>query len=91
IIVISELLGVPSEDREKFRRWSNTIVSASDNMSADFQGDVREFIEYLTLLFKDKKENPKEDLISNLILHEEEGEQLTEDELYSMIVLLIIA
>ncbi|WP_224522048.1 cytochrome P450 family protein [Rossellomorea vietnamensis] len=91
IIVISELLGVPVEDREKFRRWSNTIVSASDNMNADFQGDVREFIEYLTLLFKDKKESPKEDLISNLILHEEEGEQLTEDELYSMIVLLIIA
>jgi cytochrome P450 len=91
IIVISELLGVPAEDREKFRRWSNTIVSASDNINADFQGDVREFIEYLTLLFKDKKESPKEDLISNLILHEEEGEQLTEDELYSMIVLLIIA
>ncbi|MFI8688112.1 cytochrome P450 [Rossellomorea sp. NPDC077527] len=91
IIVISELLGVPTEDREKFRRWSNTIVSASDNMDTDFQGDVREFIEYLTLLLKEKKENPKDDLISNLVLHEEEGEQLTEDELYSMIILLIIA
>lgn len=91
IIVISELLGVPSEDREKFRRWSNTIVSASDNMNTGFQEEMKEFINYLTLLFAEKKKSPKEDLISNMILHEEEGEQLTEDELYSMIVLLIIA
>ena len=91
IIVISELLGVPTEDREKFRRWSNTIVSASDNVNSDFKGDMREFIEYLTALFDEKKENPKDDLISNLILHEEEGERLSKDELYSMIVLLIIA
>jgi cytochrome P450 len=91
IIVISELLGVPIEDREKFRKWSNTIVSASDNMDSDFQGDMKEFIEYLKDLFEEKKENPRDDLVSNLILHEEEGERLTKDELYSMIVLLIIA
>ncbi|WP_201714242.1 cytochrome P450 family protein [Rossellomorea arthrocnemi] len=91
IIVISELLGVPIEDREKFRKWSNTIVSASDNMDSDFQGDMKEFIEYLKALFEEKKENPRDDLVSNLILHEEEGERLTKDELYSMIVLLIIA
>ncbi|MFP3360184.1 cytochrome P450, partial [Planococcus sp. SIMBA_143] len=45
IIVISELLGVPTEDRDKFRKWSNSIVSASDNMEGEFMNDVREFTE----------------------------------------------
>ncbi|TLS38909.1 cytochrome P450 family protein [Pseudalkalibacillus caeni] len=91
IIVISELLGVPSEDRDKFRKWSNTIVAAVDNLANTFEEDVTAFIEYLTYLFEERKDNPGDDLISKLIQAEEEGEQLNKDELYSMIVLLIIA
>ncbi|MYL65027.1 cytochrome P450 [Bacillus hwajinpoensis] len=91
IIVISELLGVPTEDRDKFRKWSNSIVSASDNMEGEFMNDVREFTEYLTSLFEKRKADPQDDLISNLIKHEEDGEKLSSDELYSMVFLLIIA
>ncbi len=91
IIVISELLGVPAEDRDKFRKWSNSIVSASDNMEGEFMKDVQDFTDYLTSLFKKRKEDPKEDLISNLLQHEEDGEKLSSDELYSMVFLLIIA
>ncbi|MCA1009550.1 cytochrome P450 family protein [Halobacillus halophilus] len=91
IIVISELLGVPIEDRNKFRKWSNTIVAASDNMTADFQEDVEAFTAYLTSLFEKRKSEPEEDLISYLLQTAEEEEQLTKAELYSMVVLLIIA
>ncbi|WP_226584198.1 cytochrome P450 family protein [Halobacillus litoralis] len=91
IIVISELLGVPSEDRDKFRKWSHTIVAASDNMTADFTEDVQAFTSYLTQLFEQKRACPEEDLISRLLQNEEDGEQLNRDELYSMVVLLIIA
>ncbi|MYL54859.1 cytochrome P450 [Pontibacillus yanchengensis] len=91
IIVISELLGVPAEDRNKFRRWSNTIIAASDNMATDFVEDVQAFTNYLTRLFEERREEPQDDLISNLLQAEEEGEQLNRTELYSMIVLLIIA
>ncbi|WP_273852080.1 cytochrome P450 family protein [Guptibacillus spartinae] len=91
IIVISELLGVPAEDRDKFRKWSNSIVSASDNMEGEFMNDVQEFTEYLTSLFEKRKADPQDDLISNLIKHEEDGEKLSSDELYSMVFLLIIA
>ncbi|MGP4074274.1 cytochrome P450 family protein [Halobacillus sp. K22] len=91
IIVISELLGVPVEDRNKFRKWSNTIVAASDNGAVDFQEDVEAFTAYLTRLFEIRKAEPKEDLISYLLQTMEEEEQLTTTELYSMVVLLIIA
>ncbi|SEA24575.1 Cytochrome P450 [Thalassobacillus cyri] len=91
IIVISELLGVPAEDRNKFRKWSNTILAAADNLATDFVEDVEAFITYLTHLFEERKTYPKDDLISKLLQAEEEGEKLNKDELYSMIVLLIIA
>ncbi|MDG5472213.1 cytochrome P450 [Jeotgalibacillus sp. ET6] len=91
IIVISEMLGVPTEDRHKFRKWSNTILAASDNLTTDFAEDVEDFIAYLSQLFEDRKEQPQDDLISKLLQAEEEGEKLNRDELYSMIVLLIIA
>ncbi|WP_371933388.1 cytochrome P450 [Halobacillus litoralis] len=91
IIVISEMLGVPAEDRDKFRKWSNTIVSASNEMDPDFMGDVEAFTTYLTELFEQRKSEPQDDLVSHLIQTEEDGEQLTRNELYSMIVLLIIA
>ncbi|WP_051254710.1 cytochrome P450 family protein [Halobacillus kuroshimensis] len=91
IIVISEMLGVPVEDREKFRKWSNTIVAASDNMAGDFVEDVEAFTLYLTDLFEKRRAHPREDLISYLLQTEDEGDQLSKNELYSMVVLLIIA
>ncbi|MBX0359481.1 cytochrome P450 [Halobacillus sp. Nhm2S1] len=91
IIVISEMLGVPAADRDKFRTWSNTIVSASNEMDPDFMDDVEAFTTYLTELFEQRKAEPQDDLVSHLIQTEEDGEQLTRNELYSMIVLLIIA
>ncbi|MGD7044929.1 cytochrome P450 family protein [Jeotgalibacillus proteolyticus] len=91
IIVISEMLGVPTKDRHKFRKWSNTILAASDNLTTNFAEDVEDFIAYLSRLFEERKEQPQDDLISKLLQAEEEGEKLNRDELYSMIVLLIIA
>ncbi|WP_245153920.1 cytochrome P450 [Jeotgalibacillus proteolyticus] len=85
------MLGVPTEDRDKFRKWSNTILASSDEFQAEFTEDVGAFIDYLTYLFDERRANPQDDLISKLLQAEEEGEKLNRDELYSMIVLLIIA
>ncbi|MFC0522016.1 cytochrome P450 [Pontibacillus salicampi] len=91
IIVISELLGVPAEDRNSFRQWSNTIVAAADEFEESFIEDVQAFSTYLTKLFEERRNNPQDDLISKLLQAEEEGEKLHTQELYSMVVLLIIA
>lgn len=92
IIVICEILGVPSEDRDKFRIWSNSLVEGSSGEHAeDMAVHMQEFIEYLGERFEKVRENPKQDLISQLIAAEDEGDKLTEKELYGVVSLLIIA
>ncbi|WP_127540062.1 cytochrome P450 family protein [Paenibacillus illinoisensis] len=92
IIVISEILGVPVEDQDKFRVWSNSIIDASSSDHAEmFEQHAKEFTEYLTDWFAKVRENPGKDLISQLVIAEESGQQLTENELLGVISLLIIA
>ncbi|WP_336780191.1 cytochrome P450 [Paenibacillus illinoisensis] len=92
IIVISEILGVPVEDQDKFRVWSNSIIDASSSDHAEmFEQHAKEFTEYLTDWFAKVRENPGTDLISQLVIAEESGQQLTENELLGVVSLLIIA
>lgn len=91
IIVISEILGVPLEDRDKFRTWSNTIIGSGNEDAATFQQHAKEFIDYLRDWFAQVRQNPGKDLISELLMAEEAGDQLTEEELYGVVTLLIIA
>ncbi|WP_145148189.1 cytochrome P450 [Paenibacillus xylanexedens] len=92
IIVISEILGVPLEDRDKFRMWSNTVIDATTAESAElFEQHTKEFTEYLTAWFEKVRKDPGTDLISQLVIAEESGQQLTEQELLGVVSLLIIA
>ncbi|WP_339309652.1 cytochrome P450 [Paenibacillus sp. FSL k6-2145] len=92
IIVISEILGVPLEDRDKFRLWSNTVIDASTAESAElFEQHAREFTDYLTAWFAKVRRDPGTDLISQLVIAEESGQRLTEQELLGVVSLLIIA
>ncbi|WP_163526137.1 cytochrome P450 family protein [Halobacillus ihumii] len=93
IIVICEMLGVPSQDRDKFRTWSNTLVEASNDPeeAAQLQVHMEEFVMYLRQLIAIRRQDPKDDMISKLIQSEEEGDSLSEQELYGVISLLIIA
>jgi len=92
IIVISEILGVPLEDQDKFRVWSNSIIDASSSDHAEmFEQHAKEFTEYLTDWFAKVRENPGTDLISQLVIAEESGQQLSENELLGVVSLLIIA
>lgn len=93
ITVIAELLGIPVADHERFREWSNTFVLPP--MTPELQEQARrhtqEFIEYLDELFAARRAEPTDDLVSALVQAEDEGEHLSENELYSMVVLLIVA
>ncbi|GHO58761.1 cytochrome P450 family protein [Ktedonobacter robiniae] len=93
MIVISEMLGVPSADRAKFRSWSNLIVEASGNPEAFRQaaGELMAFYQYLLELLESKRQSPANDLLSKLIQAEEQGDKLSQEELMAMVFLLIIA
>jgi cytochrome P450 len=93
ITVIAELLGIPVGDRDHFRRWTNEIVTPAltPEDAAKFIQVIDEFVAYLRELFERRGMTPGDDLISALLQVEEGGDTLSEEELFSMVVLLIIA
>lgn len=92
IIVISEILGVPTEDQDKFRVWSNSIIGASNRETGEeVITHMHEFIAYLKDWFAKVRENPGDDMISQLVIAENEGDRLSEQELYGVVTLMIIA
>lgn len=93
IIVISEMLGIPLEDRQKFRVWSQAVIDFSDTPESleEYKHKIGEFAEYLEYLVCKKRDEPAEDLVSSLIQAESEGTRLSIEELYSTIMLLIVA
>ncbi len=94
IIVIAELLGVPAEDRNEFREWSDAAVSGDatqEYVEKILLPHMQAFTGYLRAMFEEKRENPKDDLISALVRAEEAGVKLSEDELLAMVFLLLVA
>ena len=90
--LITEILGVPARDRDKFHRWSNAIVSVNQfDSNWRVLPTIWMFIRYLRRFFKERRANPKEDLTSALIQTEEAGDALSEDELLAMVFLLLVA
>jgi cytochrome P450 len=93
ITVIAELLGIPVADRERFREWSNAIVTPALSQDAlvEFGARMTAFVAYLRELFERRRREPAGDLVSALLQVREEGDSLSEQELFSMVVLLIVA
>jgi cytochrome P450 len=97
-IVISEMLGIPAKDRDKFKHWSHTITAALDpnpnikllDMAKIIHAN-QELIAYLKPLVAERRTERKDDLISALVAAEEDGAKLTESELIANTVLLLIA
>jgi len=93
IIVIAELLGIPAENRDRFRVWSNSFLlpPLTVELREQILRHTDEFVAYLDVLFAERRAEPSDDLVSALVQAEEHGDRLSENELYSMAVLLIVA
>jgi cytochrome P450 len=88
ITVIAELLGVPAEDRDLFRRWSNAIVSTSAVVGLDPETEMGE---YFLRMIKRRREEPKDDLISALLAAQIDDEHLSITEVLGFCFLLLVA
>ncbi|EJP86374.1 cytochrome P450 [Bacillus cereus] len=93
IIVISEMLGIPTTDRSQFREWTKVLMNASVDPSegAAVTTTLEKFIQYIEALLNEKRLNPDADLISELVQTKEQEDKLSNNELLSTIWLLIIA
>lgn len=96
IIVIAEMLGVPAADRNRFRAWSRALVSPSPDVARTLQKFAKaertmaDFIDYLRAICAQRRRRPQDDLLTSLLQAEEAGDRLSEDELFSMVLLLIV-
>lgn len=93
VIVISELMGIPAQDRERFKHWSDVIVSQtrSGSASEDHYAANTEMTEYFLALIDQRRSRPGKDLISTLLSAEIDGQQLTVPELLGFCALLLVA
>ena len=90
ITVICELLGVREEDRAEFSGWSRTLLSAAVRPE-EMQAAAGSMFAYLTDLIAQKRAEPAEDLLSDLVHASDDGDSLSEPELVSMAFLLLVA
>ena len=99
VTVISEMLGVPPADGETIKRWSDDLARGLDAIAMPVEPEVmtrgtaaaRALGEYFVALIAERRQRPREDLLSELIAAEEAGERLSEQELLSTCVLLYVA
>ena len=90
--VITELLGIPAADQEKMRFWSQAVIAAGSHGISYSQRRQRlkALVDYLSGLFAARRAQPQDDLITALVQAEQAGDRLTEMELSSMAVLLLV-
>jgi cytochrome P450 len=97
VTVICDLLGVPADDHEDFKRWSDglarglDLVSTTPAIVAEGNDAAQRLAEYFGTLIAEHRAQPRDDLLSLLIAAEEDGDRLTEDELLATCVMLYFA
>lgn len=102
LLVIAEMIGIPPEDRQAFWHWSDTMILAAgqhnnpeilEKASTAFL----EYADYLQRIFEDRRQHPREDLVSVLVAAQDDGrlaadgENLSADELLMFMTLLMVA
>jgi cytochrome P450 len=95
MLVIAEMLGVPGEDRDRFKAWSYDVVrtlgfATIDDMRAWKRASV-ELRAYLAGVAEQRRASPRDDLITALVQAEEAGDRLSEEDLLATCELLLVA
>ncbi|GAA4623883.1 cytochrome P450 [Actinoallomurus vinaceus] len=91
LTVISELLGVPADRRHDFQEWTAVAINGSVHPAETFIAAATSLIDYTRELIAQKRVDPSDDLISGLVAARADGDRLSEDELTSMLFLLLVA
>lgn len=97
--VIAEMMGAPVEDRDEFREWSDELALVAFGAGGEERDErheralrgVREMFGYLQGLVDAARRTPGTDMISALAAPVEGGDRLDDQELLSMLALLLFA
>jgi cytochrome P450 len=89
VLVICELLGIPSEERDRFRRWSD---DAGDMLDRDrSQEGMRQLSAYMRDLADRRRREPTGDLVSELVAAQERDDRLSDDGVARLAAVLLFA
>ena len=99
VTVIAHMLGVPPEDRDRFKKWSDDITATAGNIMANLTPDhyrqaiqsTRELTAYFHQVVTERRSQPRDDLLTAMAKAEEQGDRLSEPELFANAVLLLNA
>ena len=99
VIVICEMLGVPVEDRDRFKSWGLDIARGLDAVLLGPESEVVKrsstsrmaLADYFRDLIAKRRTAPRADMLTDLIAAEEAGDKLTENELLATCILLLVA
>ena len=90
ITIICDLLGVPFDDRDTFRRWAVELVGAGQDPEV-VETASKNVVEYANAAIDAKRATPGDDMVSGLLRGRDDGDRLTQDELVAMIFLFTVA
>jgi cholest-4-en-3-one 26-monooxygenase len=90
---LAEIMGVPQEDRHLLFDWSNRMVGVDDpdHRTDDGSNAMGELYAYVNQLAKQRREDPRNDIVTTLINAEVDGDTLTEAEFDLFMLLLTVA
>ncbi|MEV5595574.1 cytochrome P450 [Streptomyces sp. NPDC052496] len=91
VAVICRMLGVPEEDRPKFRTWSDAALSTSSLTAEEFETNREELRAYMAQLIADHRAEPQDDIMTRLIEARDVNDRLSELELIDLCVGILVA
>jgi len=95
ILVIAQMLGLPTEEREQFKKWSDDLfailgsVPHAPELMERAARSLTELTGYVTELSEARRGQPREDLLTALVEAVEDGKQLTQEELVANMIILL--
>lgn len=99
VTVIAEMLGIPTSDRPRFKRWADALFEGTNEIPTDSNAPIvqermrvlAEMNDYFRAFVEQRRGAPTDDLISRLVAAEVEGQRLSEGEVLAFCTLLLIA
>jgi cytochrome P450 len=91
MLVIADMLGVPTRDRAQFKHWSDEIVAGADQGVQATMGVMQELFGYFMEVLSARRSTLEQDLISALAFAEVDGERLSDEEILMFCMTLLVA
>jgi len=91
-IVIARMLGFPEEDWQYYRRLSEMMLEAAANEDSQVNAEqALQLFSYLFEALEDRRDNPRDDMLTRIVQLQFDGRPLTEDELLGITFLVAVA